>query len=225
MNTLLLNHKYYKYKNRREKRDRPFLLGDERMISPHKGRFRVSQIYKGTTHKGIDLVGLDDKTIYSTVIGTVEAVRVDTHPTGGLGLYVRIGENGTNHRYYFAHLSQAYVQQGQPVQVGDKIGLEGSTGNATGSHLHYEIRREPNNTTFLDVAAISGIPNLLGTYEQEMNILDNDIKDVSVSIGDTQLQGKLIGSVTYVPLREFLQVIKKELDVTWDKVAGAGVKI
>ncbi len=195
------------------------------MISPHRGQFWVSQIFKGAIHKGIDLVGMDDKTIYSTLIGTVEAVRADTHPTGGMGLYVRIRQAGTDHRYYFAHLDQAYVWQGQSVQVGDRLGLEGRTGNATGSHLHYEIRREPNRTTFLDVASISGIPNQLGTYMQEVNILDNDMKDVSVSIGDMQIQAKLIDSVTYVPLREFVEVIKKELDVTWDKVTGAGVEL
>ncbi len=60
---------------------------------------------------------------------------------------------------------------------------------------------------------------------QEVNILDYDMKDVSVSIGDMQIQAKQIGSVTYVPLREFVEVIKKEMDVTWDKVTGAGVKL
>lgn len=187
--------------------------------SPYKGRFKVTQIYKGASHKGLDLVGLDDKTIYSTVTGTVEVVRHDTHPTGGMGLYVRIREEGTNRRFYFAHLSVALVKDGQRVNAGDKIGVEGSTGNSTGSHLHYEVRSEPNNTKFLDVSKISGIPNRLGVYRMP------DIKDVTITIGQTIVSAKLIDGVTYAPLRELIDSIKAELDVTWDKVKGAGIKL
>jgi murein DD-endopeptidase MepM/ murein hydrolase activator NlpD len=190
-----------------------------RLKSPYKGKFKVSQIFKGTAHKGIDLVGLDDKTIYSTVTGVVEAARHDTHPTGGMGLYVRIREEGTNRRFYFAHLSKASVKAGQRVSVGDRIGVEGSTGNSTGSHLHYEVRREPDNTTFLDISEISGIPNRLGVYRMP------DIKDTVVTIGSTVVKAKLIDGVTYTPLRETIEAIKSELDVTWDKAKGAGIKL
>ena len=190
-----------------------------RLKSPYKGRFKVSQIYKGASHKGLDLVGLDDKTIYSTVNGTVEAARHDTHPTGGMGLYIRIREDGTNRRFYFAHLSEVSVKVGQRVRVGDKIGVEGSTGNSTGSHLHYEVRIEPSNATFLDVSKISGIPNRLGVY------IMPDIKETVVTIGSTVVKAKLIDGVTYTPLRETIEAIKSELDVTWDKAKGAGIKL
>lgn len=190
------------------------------MKSPYnKGRFKVTQIYKEAKHKGLDLVGLDDKTIYSTVNGTVEAARYDTHPTGGMGLYIRIREDGTNRRFYFAHLSEALVKAGQRVSVGDRIGIEGSTGNSTGSHLHYEVRREPDNTTFLDISKISGIPNRLGVYKMP------DVKETVVTIGSTVVKAKLIDGVTYAPLRETIEAIKSELDVTWDKAKGAGIKL
>ena len=190
-----------------------------RLKSPYKGRFKVTQIYKGAKHKGLDLVGLDDKTIYSTVNGTVEAARHDTHPTGGMGLYIRIREDGTNRRFYFAHLSEVFVKQGQRVKVGDKIGVEGSTGNSTGSHLHYEIRETTDNMTFLDVSKISGIPNRLGEYKMP------DVKETVVTIGSTVVKAKLIDGVTYAPLRELVDVLKKELEVTWDNIKGAGVKL
>lgn len=137
------------------------------MNVPYRGRFKVTQIYKGSTHKGLDLVGLDDKTIFSPVIGVIEAVRWDTHPTGGMGLYVRIREEKNDRRHYLAHLSEVYVKEGDLALVGTKIGKEGNTGNSFGSHCHYEIRRTTNNTTFLDVSVISGIPNELGTYRSE----------------------------------------------------------
>lgn len=190
--------------------------------SPYKGRFKVTQAYKGTAHRGLDLVGLDDKTIYSTVTGTVEAARYDTHPTGGMGLYIRIREDGTNRRFYFAHLSEAIVKAGQRVSVGDRIGVEGSTGNSTGSHLHYEVRIEPSNATFLDVSAISGIPNRLGEYMQKK---ERKIEDAAVTVGNTEVEALLIDGVTYAPVREMIEAIKKELDVTWSKAEGAGIKL
>jgi len=41
----------------------------------------------------------------------------------------------------YAHLSEIDVQAGDVVQVGDEIGKVGSSGVATGSHLHFEVRR------------------------------------------------------------------------------------
>lgn len=189
------------------------------MNAPYKGRFKVTQVYKGANHKGLDLVGLDSKNIYSTVNGTVEVAWHDSHPTGGMGLYIRIRQDGTNRRFYFAHLSKVFVREWQQVQAGDKIGIEGSTGHSTGSHLHYEIRTEPSNETYLDVSAISGIPNKLGVYRMP------DIKDTVVTIGSTVIEAKLIDGVTHTPLRETIDAIKNELEVTWDKAKGAGVDL
>jgi murein DD-endopeptidase MepM/ murein hydrolase activator NlpD len=147
------------------------------MISPYKGRFKVTQIYKGATHKGMDLVGLDDKNIYSTVNGTVEAAWWDSHPTGGMGQYIRIKSSDDFYCYYFAHLSKVFVKAGQTVKRGDLIGVEGSTGHSTGSHLHYEVRSEPDNTKYLDVSKISGIPNRLGVVEMTVDEAKKIVKD------------------------------------------------
>lgn len=147
------------------------------MISPYKGRFKVSQIYKGNNHKGLDLVGLDDKNIYSTVNGTVEAAWWDSHPTGGMGQYIRIKSSDDYYCYYFAHLSKSFVKSGQTVSKGDLIGVEGSTGHSTGSHLHYEVRSEPDNTKYLDVSKISGIPNRLGVVEMTVDEAKKIVKE------------------------------------------------
>ena len=143
------------------------------MNSPLYGKFRVSQKYKGESHKGIDLVGIDSKEIHSTIDGIVEAARWDVksgtagiNTSYGMGQYVRIKAENTNYRYYFGHMSQILATAGQKVKKGDVIGIEGGTGNATGSHVHYEIRQTTSNTTFLNVSEMSGIPNQLGIYEQ-----------------------------------------------------------
>ncbi|RSM37903.1 peptidase M23, partial [Actinoplanes sp. ATCC 53533] len=40
----------------------------------------------------------------------------------------------------YAHLSVAKVQPGDMIDAGEPIGAEGSTGNSTGPHLHFEVR-------------------------------------------------------------------------------------
>lgn len=42
----------------------------------------------------------------------------------------------------YAHCSKIYVNQGDTIKQGQKIGETGATGNVTGPHLHFEIRKE-----------------------------------------------------------------------------------
>ena len=136
------------------------------MNCPYKGKFKVTQEYKGSAHDGLDLVGLSDKNIYSTVDGTVERAGWENskNQKQGFGLYVRIKQNNSNDRYYFGHLSKVNVKVGQVVKKGDALGVEGSTGKSTGSHCHYCVRGNGLKTQIKDVSQISGIVNKIGTY-------------------------------------------------------------
>ena len=138
----------------------------DKMLSPYKGKFRVSQCYKGSAHDGLDLVGVDSKKIYSTVNGVVEYAGFENplNIRQGFGRYVRIKQNNSAERYYYGHLSSINVKKGQSVKTGDLLGVEGSTGYSTGSHCHYCVRTNASKKQIKNVCEISGIPNKIGTY-------------------------------------------------------------
>jgi murein DD-endopeptidase MepM/ murein hydrolase activator NlpD len=72
--------------------------------------------------------------------------------TQGYGNLV-IVENGA-YKTYYAHLSSIPVDVGDSVNAGSTIGISGNTGNSTGPHLHYEIRK--NGTAINPTAATLG---------------------------------------------------------------------
>ena len=140
------------------------------MQLPYKGDVRVSSPFGWRTmngervyHKGIDLVGTE-KTVRAVVGGVVGQSILITDPknrTSEWGNYVRVdGEDGR--LYYYCHLSKRLVDRGAKVSVGDAIGIEGSTGKSTGSHLHFEVRE---NGKSIDPTTIIGIRNAVGTVQ------------------------------------------------------------
>lgn len=139
------------------------------MISPYKGTFRISQAWHnkrsdGSLHRGFDMVGISDKHVYSPVSGRVECAGWENprNHGQGFGQYVRIQIGTTPYRMYFGHLSSISVRVGQEVKPGDLLGVEGSTGHSTGSHVHWEIRNGTDKMQNRDIAAYSGIPNRAG---------------------------------------------------------------
>jgi murein DD-endopeptidase MepM/ murein hydrolase activator NlpD len=147
------------------------MKGVVNMNSPYMGKFQVTQEFKGADHDGLDLVGLHDKEVHSTVNGTVRYAGWENsnNHKQGFGQYVCVrGEDGNY--YYFGHLSELKVKTGDKVKVTDVVGIEGYTGYTIpdgpgGSHCHYCVRKNYAKGNFLNVSEISGIPNKLGTYD------------------------------------------------------------
>lgn len=92
---------------------------------------------KPDLHQGVDLAARNDP-VYSIMAGTV--YKIGSHPI--LGRYIRI-DHGVVQSIY-EHLSAILVQAGQSVNAGQPIGITGSTGRATGEHLHFSIRSAKN---------------------------------------------------------------------------------
>lgn len=55
--------------------------------------------------------------------------------------YLIVVDHGNGFATYYGHLSNIYVTEGQAVERGQVIGAAGNTGNSTGPHLHFEVRR------------------------------------------------------------------------------------
>src|SRR5579864_2533139 len=87
-------------------------------------------------HTGIDLVEPFGSPVYAVDDGIVALVG---NTSSGYGNYVVIAHAGGLDTLY-GHLSTALVKVGQALTQGTVVGLEGSTGNSTGAHLHFELR-------------------------------------------------------------------------------------
>jgi murein DD-endopeptidase MepM/ murein hydrolase activator NlpD len=91
---------------------------------------------RAAMHGGIDLAGPTGTPIYATADGIVGR---SEYNNGGYGNLVEIN-HGQGIQTRYGHMSRLIAQPGQRVRRGDLIGLMGSTGRSTGSHLHYEVR-------------------------------------------------------------------------------------
>jgi hypothetical protein len=92
-------------------------------------------------HKGLDISAQNGQDIYSPIDGEVVSTGTDV---AGYGNYAVVRDtDGNNH--IFAHMNKPVgYGVGTTISKNDVIGQVGSTGNATGDHLHYEIRRGEN---------------------------------------------------------------------------------
>jgi murein DD-endopeptidase MepM/ murein hydrolase activator NlpD len=89
----------------------------------------------GRYHYGLDLRAVRGEPVYSAGAGVV----ADAGAAGAYGRFVRV-EHGGGLESFYAHLDRILARRGDSVRRGQVIGLAGSTGNATGPHLHFELR-------------------------------------------------------------------------------------
>jgi murein DD-endopeptidase MepM/ murein hydrolase activator NlpD len=87
-------------------------------------------------HTGIDIAGPQHEPVLAAEDGQVVVAATGT---SGYGKYVVL-THGQGVTTLYGHLDQILVKPGDRVSQGSAIGLEGSTGNSTGPHLHFEVR-------------------------------------------------------------------------------------
>lgn len=90
----------------------------------------------GHWHSGIDLAAARGTPVMATLPGIATVVV----SASGYGLHVVI-DHGDGLSSLYGHLDTVLIASGDSVAAGEVIGTVGSSGNATGPHLHFEIRR------------------------------------------------------------------------------------
>lgn len=101
------------------------------------------------THKGLDIKGPMGGQVKAMAKGEVEFAGVKS----GFGNCI-ILKHGNGFETLYGHLSKILVKVGQQIDIGELIGLIGSTGRSTGPHLHYEVHRygkKINPSSFLNL--------------------------------------------------------------------------
>lgn len=128
--------------------DAEYVKANYSMIKPLEGeitsRFGLRNPSTETVpkyHTGIDIARVTGTKIIAAMEGTVELVSSQ----GSYGNHIKItnGEVST----LYAHCNSIYVKEGDYISQGQEIAEVGATGNVTGPHLHFEIRR---NNQYID---------------------------------------------------------------------------
>jgi len=96
---------------------------------------------KPAWHDGLDIGAAANAPVQAPAQGRVTTVGFDPK----LGNIVKL-DHGFGIETLYGHLAKALVKEGQRVRRGDVVGLVGSTGLATGPHLHYMVK--VNGQTF-----------------------------------------------------------------------------
>ncbi len=107
---------------------------DNFSISSGFGKRRDPFTKRKAFHSGLDLAGVRRTRVYATSPGVVTYV-------GWKGPYGRLVEidHGLGLKTRYGHLRKILVKKGQKVDFRQKIGLMGSSGRSTGTHVHYEV--------------------------------------------------------------------------------------
>lgn len=87
-------------------------------------------------HTGIDIAANTGTVIYAALDGVVKIASGE----GDYGNHLRIEKDDV--AIYYAHCNKLYVKEGDYVTQNQPIAEVGATGNVTGPHLHFEIRKE-----------------------------------------------------------------------------------
>ncbi|WP_245601626.1 M23 family metallopeptidase [Hamadaea tsunoensis] len=89
----------------------------------------------GVLHAGIDFAAAENTPEHAASAGTVVAAG---WVYSGYGISVLV-DHGNGLFTHYAHMNKTVVHAGQKVAAGQILGYEGSTGDSTGPHLHFEV--------------------------------------------------------------------------------------
>ena len=113
-------------------------IGTGYFIWPTVATYLSGYDYDPSLHPGIDIAGAEGNAVFASDSGVVVFAGWSEYGFG----YLIVLDHGNGWQSAYAHLSAVNVGCGQSVAQGAVIGAVGSTGNSTGSHLHFELMSE-----------------------------------------------------------------------------------
>ncbi|MEO1520340.1 MAG: M23 family metallopeptidase [Cyanobacteria bacterium J06633_2] len=141
-------------------------------------------------HTGTDIAAPMGTPVVATYSGRV----IVADFLGGYGLTVVIRHEDNSIETLYGHLSEVFVRPGEVIQQGEVVGRVGSTGNSTGPHLHFELRR-PTADGWVAVNSGELLQNALTLVQNGLRLAseasDEDVGDLlALNIPDFLLSGK-----------------------------------
>lgn len=153
------------------------LRGGKAFVSPLNGDFRISSKFgnrkhpirgKIVFHKGVDYAAKFGAPIYAVAEGVIEYIGNN----GGYGKYIKV-KHKNGYSTCYAHMSRfsSNIKLGSKVKQGQVIAYVGSTGVATGPHLHYEVIY---NGKYIDPLTIA--------HKNEIRLVDCELKEFKLFV-------------------------------------------
>ncbi|MDG7053168.1 MAG: M23 family metallopeptidase [Wolbachia endosymbiont of Alcedoecus sp.] len=153
------------------------LRGSKAFINPLNGDYRISSKFgnrkhpirgKVVFHKGVDYAAKFGTPIYAAAEGVIEYIG----NKGGYGKHIKI-KHKNGYSTCYAHMSKfsSDVKLGSKVKQGQVIAYVGSTGIATGPHLHYEVIYNGKHVDPLTIA-----------HKNKMRLLDHELREFKLFV-------------------------------------------
>ncbi|MDR0288526.1 MAG: M23 family metallopeptidase [Rickettsiales bacterium] len=153
------------------------LRGSKAFTNPLNGDYRISSKFgnrkhpirgKVVFHKGVDYAAKFGTPIYAAAEGVIEYIGNN----GGYGKYIKI-KHKSGYSTCYAHMSKfsSDVKLGSKVEQGQVIAYVGSTGVATGPHLHYEVIYNGKHIDPLTIA-----------HKNKMRLLDHELREFKLFV-------------------------------------------
>ena len=171
---------------------------------PFKGRYCVTSVYgwdNDRYHDALDMFSYTNDDVYSVCDGTVYFADWENpwDHSQGYGKFVKVEADDGTHRFFYGHLDEINVVEGQHVSKWEKLGVEGGTGVAQGA-VHLDIschKYDPDYGWIEDnIAEVLGVTNDYGDYAAIIE--DDTIPD------DTELLIKMVSLNKHFEISNYL---------------------
>lgn len=148
----------------------------------------TGDMWGGGKHTGNDY----PQPIGTPVYASLDGIVINTNPGVDYGKTVEL-DHGDGYQTLYGHLSEVLVSVGQKVTKGTIVGKSGDTGNVTGPHLHYEVRKGKNNPVNPDQLKNNGLGTALSASGS------NDLNpNVAQMFGSGDTASLLLGGGSYM---------------------------